>query len=249
MKIIMCVLILFFLVSGCSTNISSPESLTQASISKVKEQILQKGLFLSLDCKEKITPDCLCEADISYPIISGLGNETTQAVLNQNFKKVAEAEYKCEGKPTKITEDIGKNEVFLRYKVTFESPEILSILNYGYEFGAGAAHGNESAEGFIIDVETGKKLSAKDIFGENIDQVNQVIYEKLIPIGFPDKIKERKGKFIEGDICNDCSLFLSKEGVKIVFTKYAVTPGVEGNPEVLIPKKYITYPAIAHYFK
>jgi hypothetical protein len=251
MKIIL-LAVVFILVSGCST--TSTENISQSSMLKVEKQVLQKGIFLTTDCERTAYDDCLCKADISYPILSGLDSETAQIEFNQTFKKVAE-EYKCDGKPTiltKIAEDMMTNkrdEIALNYEVTFESPEILSILNYGFTFGAGAAHANEFAKGFILDIVSGKKLSAKDIFGENIDHVNQVIYEKLIPIAFPEDLKKRKGKFIERDICNDCSLFLSKEGIKIIWDKYAVTGGAAGNPDVLIPNKYITYPAIAHYFK
>jgi hypothetical protein len=215
MKIIR-LLILFLLISGCSsdrnvlTKTNSTDSFTQASnpdlkktqnqfLPKVEGRVLQKGIFLYSECKgkkaKKLTPDCLCESDIIYPVISGLGNETAQAELNQTFKKEAEEFPTCEGKQLETKEAryfVSQNRVnsnWLTYEVTFSSPEILAISNTASQDTGGTSGPNGAIEGFIIDVETGKKLSAKDVFGDNIEQVNQVIYEKLIPIGFTDKIK------------------------------------------------------------
>lgn len=261
MKIIMCILIFVFSITGCSTNVSSPKSITQAAIPKVKQQVVQDGLFLysESDCKKKITPECLCEADIAYPVISGLGDKMAQLELNNAFKKDAE-DSQCPGKPIIFTGEMEREEFSLSYFVTFNSPEILSISTNSYRFSVGAAHANATTSGLIIDVDSGKVLTTNDIFGKNIDQVNQVLYDKLIDRAggeptteesnlYVDEIKVRKGRFIEGDVCNDCSLSLSKEGVIVIFTNYTVDNAVDGNPEVLIPNRYIVHPAITHYFK
>jgi hypothetical protein len=257
MKIILLALV-FILVLGCST--TSTENISQSSMPKVEKQVLQKGIFLNTDAECEKNDNCLCKADINYPVVSGLGSETAQIEINKKFKKSAKYdedensfEYLCDGKLINTTQELTYRnyKFFANYEVTFNSSEILGISIYREAETGGMTGPMISYKGFIINVQTGKELSAKDIFGENINQVNQIIYEKLITIESSDldKLKERKGKFIEGDICNDCSLFLSKEGIKIIWGKYTVAFGVAGNPDVLIPNKYITYPAITNYFK
>jgi hypothetical protein len=148
----------------------------------VKNQTFQKGLFRDTNCKvekNKITPaECLCKANIHYPVIEGLTNKLAQEKINQAFKSLAERN-KCEGVLTNVVERENQNSINQNYEITFQSDAILAIANNIEEYGNGAAHGLESIEGFIIDIKTGNLLIASDVFGKNIPQVNQIIYSNL----------------------------------------------------------------------
>ncbi|MEQ1559417.1 MAG: DUF3298 and DUF4163 domain-containing protein [Methyloglobulus sp.] len=215
----------------------------------VTDQVLQKGLFLSSDCKvgkkKKVAAECLCKADIHYPAISGLENNSAQSQLNQKLKTTAESG-KCEGKPIIVAEQTTQNSADSNFEVTFRSDSILAIAVQSYSYGSGAAHGLESVEGIIISKKMGQVLSVNDIFGGNIAQVNQSIYDQLKSRDdiFADDVEKLKGKFVLDNQCNSCTLLVAKEGVKVIFMAYAVAPFSSGMPEVIIPKEYIADAAI-----
>ena len=215
---------------------------------RVTDKLLQKGVFTSPECAG--ASDCLCEADIHYPVFSGLLNPETQDQLNDGSRKSAE-QLKCQGKPA---EAAGGNDHFSvkhTYEVTFQSQKLtgLKFVDWAYE---GGAHGNSMVDGLILDNNSGKILSLAEILGSHSAEVNHVIYETLAPKSdgiFRDEIENRKDSFIKDGKCKGCTIILSKEGVQVVFQAYEVAPFVDGNPAVTIPAQYIAYPAIAQAFK
>jgi len=220
----------------------------------VKTQVMQQGLFRAKDCKPsetEVTPgDCLCKADIKYPIISGLGDKTEQDKLNAEFKKAAE-QSKCDGDSTSAAEKEMQNWINQESTLSFNTPEIIAIKTAVHQY-SGGNHDSVYVDGLIIDVESGKILTPKEIFGKNLPTVNQAIYDAMIKIGegtFPEEIEARKGKYIQDDKCNDCSILLSDEGIKVVFQTYSLAASAYGMPEVAIDSANIADPLLKQNLK
>jgi hypothetical protein len=227
----------------------------------VSEQILQKGQFAKAACKpDPKDPDyneCLCEADIRYPRIEGMGNVSTQDKLNAWFKQQA-GQTLCEGDavsmPVKASKaDISSKTLSIHYDVTLSSLRILGFKFTDWSY-TGGAHGNGSAVGVIIDLNNGRLLGALDIFSAaNLDKVNASIYKALAAKPeeevFRDQIEARKGAFIKGDECQGCTLILTPEGVHVLFQTYEVAPYGAGNTDVLIPAEYVSYASVKEALK
>jgi len=228
-------LLLFVTLSTCLP--------VQAAVT-VTEKTLQKGLFSPPKCDDK--DECLCEADIEYPLVEGMKDAEKQASLNVAVKKTAE-QLVCKGEAAKTASKGDNFSIRHKYEVTFQSPDILSLkfTDWAYE---GGAHSNSAIEGMIIDLESGKTLTIDDIFGrKNIKEINQIIYDALAPKAegiFRDEVESRKDSFIKDGKCQGCTLVMSKNGIIVIFQAYEVAPFADGNPEVLIPVKYISYKAL-----
>lgn len=213
----------------------------------VKQQILQQGLFRSGDCEitTEITPaECLCRADIRYPEIKGLGDVKAQSALNEKYKTFAE-QNKCAGNVTNIDDKEGQYSARITHKVVFQSSKLIAIEINSSVY-TGGAHGMDSSMEDIIDIKTGKTLSPNDIFTvQNIPAVNNAIYNALLEKQkkeegiLPDEVEGRKGKFITDNKCNDCTVKVDKDGVKVVFDNYAVSSFAAGPQSVTVPDDLI----------
>ncbi len=216
---------------------------TASAAVTVNEQVLQKGLFFDSACKGE--NQCMCEADIKYPVINGMADAHAQEVLNKSFKDAA-TQVQCKGEASKEAPKDTDSSIKYSYEVTFQSPQIMGLefTNWAYE---GGAHGNGIIEGMIFDLEKNKYLTADDIFGANMAAVNQAIYDALAPNSegiFHDEIESRKGAFIKDGKCNGCTLVLKPEGINVIFQLYEIASFADGNKSVSIPDKLIAYPAI-----
>lgn len=211
---------------------------------RVMAKTLQKGLFNPPKCDG--ADECLCEADITYPVIEDMRDSEAQASLNASIRNAAD-QLKCQGLPAKKTSKGDSFSIKHSYEVTFQSAKILGLkfTDWAYE---GGAHSNGSVEGQIIDLETGKVLAVDDIFGRtNIPAINKIIYDTLAPKAegiFRDEVENRKESFIKDGKCQGCTLLAGKNGISVVFQSYEVAPFAEGNPEVVIPVRYVVYKPI-----
>jgi len=212
---------------------------------KITEITLQKGAFNVTGCDD--SSQCVCEADIKYPALSGFIDEAKQNNLNNTFKKVAE-QAKCQGEPAP---DSARNEnnfsIQHHYEITYQSPTLLAFKFSDWSF-EGGAHGNGTLEGSIIDLVTGKPVSFKDLFADkDLPEINESIYKALLPEAegiFRDEVESRKASFIKDGVCTGCTAILDKNGLNIVFQTYEVAPFSVGNPSITIPAKFINYPAV-----
>jgi hypothetical protein len=221
------------------------------TVFKVKMAIFQKGLFKEKKCEptpgeEPNSGECVCEADISYPVISDLANAAAQTRLNQHFKKQAE-QMQCTGPALPVAADTydSPNSYLLDYTVTLQTPTVLALLiaTSGYEHGA--AHPLDSNAGVIIDVASGQILLGNTIFGDHRAAVNQFIYEQLKAMEdtFPETLDEHKQSFAADGNCA-CSVSLDAQGLKVLFAPYVVAPYSSGTVEIPIPVRYIAAPSI-----
>jgi hypothetical protein len=224
----------------------------------VSEQIMQSGQFVKPDCKsdpkEADYDECTCDADIRYPQLGNMQDTAAQAKLNDWFRQQA-AKAICEG--TKTAPPTGKDKVLtakahasqsVHYGQTYSSPELLAFKFTDWAY-TGGAHGNGSVIGVILDLATGKLLTATDIFsGQNMEAVNEAIYKALTAKPeeeiFRDQIEARQGVFIRDGECQGCTLTLTPEGVHVLFQTYEVAPYGAGNTDVLIPTNLVSDPAV-----
>lgn len=242
----------FYIILCC---VMCLRSVSAEAVVSVNEQIMQSGQFLKANCRsDPKTPDydeCLCDADVRYPQLSGVSDETIQAKLNAWFKDGASTV--CEGsavpKPAKDAPQPKEHgSISVHYEVTYSSPQLIAFDFTDWAY-TGGAHGNGSVIGIIVDLSKGEFLTPTDIFGKkNMEAVNGVIYDALTakPEGeiFRDQIEARKDAFIKNGECQGCTLTLTPEGVHVLFQTYEVAPYGAGKTDVLIPIKYVSNKAI-----
>ncbi len=82
------------------------------------------GRYFAAVCDEKNKGKCVCSADVVYPVLIG---KDKSSVVNKAMKKIADG-YACTA---------GMAITQLRYEVTFNTPEIFSVVFDGYGRGTG----------------------------------------------------------------------------------------------------------------
>jgi len=233
----------------------------------IKDAIAQKGYFIEEDTNMNECLDdsfnsgsmdyCGCEADVHYPIFSGIKNFDVQENLNKIFANDAN-NFECKGikskKPNKLKDKIPSVRDY-SFKITFRKNNFLSIVQDWHQENAGAAHGLFGLVGKIVYIETGELLGGKIIFGiesKNYSALNEYIIKGLIAknIGYIEYNKEfhdERKQFISIEsLCEDCSLYIDKKGrLKISFDPYVVASMADGIVELTIPKKFVTNKELA----
>ncbi|PZP85528.1 MAG: hypothetical protein DI582_05485 [Azospirillum brasilense] len=235
---------------------------------------VQQGSFLDKACLAEVSGAdeyearmCYCEADIAYPQVSGVKNET---VLNAALKARGIEAGKgmgegdgpaCPGTKVdmKSVPAAGINDEQFSGAIAFENDALLSIGFSHYSYGAGAAHGNPWSDALLFDKNAGRILTLADIVDvKKLPALNRHIYEEL---------KQTDESFL-GGLCADeeqdhsdsfCPakpeayvaekdalgyLSLSETGLSVVFNVYAVGPYAAGPIEIEIPEQFIAHPAI-----
>lgn len=216
----------------------------------VENQIVQNGLFAKADCKPEGIEgfnECACLADIHAPVLQGLADGEKQKQLNAAFLAAAEKQ-KCEGKEAQADGKAEPASATYNFDVSYQSPALLGLRYENWSY-TGGAHGNGSVEGQVIDLAQGKIVPLSEILSVRmLPELNKYIHDALSaePEGevFHDSIEGFKGEFITPTECKSCTIILTDEGVKAVFQTYAVSSFANGPMEVLIPEKFVAYPAI-----
>ena len=236
------------------------ESANAYAAVSVSEQVMQQGQFVKADCEaDAKDPDynaCICDADIRYPQLTGMGDHGMEDKLNGWFKEEA-SKSTCEGDKTPLAEGNAKPpadgaahaSLSVHYEQTFSSPGVLAFKFTDWAY-TGGAHGNGSVIGIILDLKKGKFLTPTDIFSTaNMPAVNKTIYDVLTAKPeeeiFRDQIESRQGLFIKDGDCMGCTLTLTPEGVHVLFQTYEVAPYGAGNTDVPIPTQLVGNKAVA----
>ncbi len=214
---------------------------------------VQKGRF-EQECSDIFTPkqtNCVCVANITRPVISGLSDENAQRDLNNQFFTFAHDGSLCEGapkkghSPLKLSTGINQSKTQANYRVDINNAHFLVISQTADAFFVGAAHGMHSEESYIINTQTGQRLSPQAIFGEHLDEVNAHIYHYLKNnkslVLFDEIVEEQKNRFLTAQMCNGCSLFVTSAGIKATFGEYSIGPYGAGQIDVLIPPKFVVF--------
>jgi hypothetical protein len=227
----------------------------------VSEQVMQKGQFTKSGCqpdpKDPDYDECVCDADVRYPQLSGVTDAAVQGKFNDWFKEQA-AKTVCEGDASSSPVKDGQSakahmSVSVHYEVTFSSAHLLAFKFTDWAY-TGGAHGNGSIIGVIADLDKGRLLTPTDVFSaKNMDAVNKAIYDALSAKPeeeiFRDQIESRKGAFIKDGECQGCTLILNPQGVSVLFQTYEVAPYGAGDTAVPIPAKLVADKAVKEALK
>lgn len=176
--------------------------------------------------------------ELNIPVISGIKNISKQTEINSSVEK---RQYKFKDEIEKIAADDGtyaeKNniefrpyEALTRYKINYNSKNILSYTNYYYQY-TGGAHGNIIVESINLNTVTGEFIRLKDIFKIGVNY-KKIINEKILA-----EMKKRPNEFFQDNILNFSGIknnqqfYFNADGFVVYFQTYEIAPYVAGNPE------------------
>ena len=201
------------------------------TIKEIKQEDKEKLINAKIPALEN-TGNTELEKRINYEImlkINGILEE-----VNQRAAEYKKAVIETGGKE----EDYIPINIIIDYKVGYMSDEIVSFMILKTETLASAY---TEMYFYNIDIETGKELNLRDVFGSNYKEIiDEEIYKQIEERSKnPDNIyftKEEGG--FEG-IGNEYQKFyINEKGrIVIVFEKYEIAPGYMGTQEFEIDKQ------------
>ncbi len=180
--------------------------------------------------------------DIYYPRASdGVSDdalETFNTRLEQDIIKIEndfipEAEDAMEA----AEEDslmIGLN---ISYRTPSSTGRLQSVILDGYQ-SLGGAHGLPFNRTYVFDIEDGNFISWKDLFEPNTNPLEQFATYSRKELSTREFVGDDKEWLEEGSAPiadNYQNIFVSDEGLTIIFSAYQVAPYVAGPQEVTIP--------------
>ena len=183
------------------------------------------------------------------PALENTGNTELEKRINYEIMlKINEVLDEAEERAAKYKEAVietgGKDEDYqpiniqVDYKVGYSSDKIVSFIILKSETLASAY---TEMYYYNIDIENGKKLNLRDVFGNDYKEiVNETIYKEIEKrskdennIYFTEEDDGFKG--IEDEYQN---FYINQDGkVVIVFEKYKIAPGYMGTQEFIIDKQ------------
>ncbi len=182
--------------------------------------------------REKLQTETLT-VDAQYPRILGLDPEIQEAMnayFRERAKRAVDQGLLSEDQSAKADPVRWPTQVFLNYRVTYNRGGLLSILFDDYLY-TGGAHGGTVREGYIVDIERGKRLGLADMFTPGTDYVSllsrnigeQIRAEGTEPLSPFERIRE------------DQDFYVEKEALVIYFQQYELMAYAYGFPEFRIP--------------
>ena len=176
------------------------------------------------------------ENEDAIKVIEGINSEIYDFIYN--IKETTEEESKrykeeYENEFVKYGYIKYQYENYIGYKVTYNKNNILSIPIESYEF-TGGAHGLTDLEPFNYCLESGNRLTLKDLFKEGVN------YKKIINSYVFEDMKANPDKYFKGDnvfctIDDNQSFYLDKNNLVVYFSLYEIAPYSSGIPEFYIP--------------
>ena len=183
------------------------------------------------------------------PALQNTGNTELEKRINYEImlkmnEVLNEAEERAAEYKKAVLETGGKEEDYqpinikIDYKVNYSSNEVVSFMIQKSETLASAY---TEIYFYNIDIETGKKLNLRDIFGNDYKEiVDETIYKEIEERSKnPDNMFFVKGEGGFEGIENEYQdFYINSNGkVVIVFEKYKIAPGYMGTQEFEIDKK------------
>ena len=183
------------------------------------------------------------------PALENTGNTELEKRINYEIMlKINEVLDEAEERAAKYKEAVietgGKDEDYqpiniqVDYKVGYSSDKIVSFIILKSETLASAY---TEMYYYNIDIENGKKLNLRDVFGNDYKEiVNETIYKEIEKRSKDENniyFTEEDGGFkgIEDEYQN---FYINQDGkVVIVFEKYKIAPGYMGTQEFVIDKQ------------
>ena len=183
------------------------------------------------------------------PALENTGNTELEKRINYEIMlKINEVLDEAEERAAKYKEAVietgGKDEDYqpiniqVDYKVGYSSDKIVSFIILKSETLASAY---TEMYYYNIDIENGKKLNLRDVFGNDYKEIiNETIYKEIEKRSKDENniyFTEEDGGFkgIEDEYQN---FYINQDGkVVIVFEKYKIAPGYMGTQEFIIDKQ------------
>lgn len=186
-----------------------------------KDQILDNGLTIH---SKSIKPNKF--VSVKYPVIEGMQNSEVQDKINLALKK----------KFTDHRVNLTKEDE-LSVEDNFQSEllgNMLIIVQLGYDYYFGAAHGMPIKNYYHIDLSNGQIYSLKDLFLDHADYVSAM--NKMISQRMKEEQQQENSMYFDdfSTIAKDQFFHLTKDGMVIYFYPYDIAPYAAGFPEFKI---------------
>ncbi|MHC1683831.1 MAG: DUF3298 and DUF4163 domain-containing protein [Clostridiaceae bacterium] len=207
------------------------------SVVKIKAEV-QNGNNIEVLNNIINEKDKYYSVELNIPAISGLGSKPKESEINSLLEK---KQKKFKNEIVKMAIEDGKYaeknnielspyEAVTKYKVNYNSKNILSLTLYYYQF-TGGAHGNTAVESINLNATTGENIQLKDIFKKGIN------YKKIINEKIVEEMKKKPDDFFQENINNFSGIKNNQEfyftdgGFVVYFQTYEIAPYAAGNPE------------------
>ena len=188
-------------------------------------------------------------AEIQYPQLAGMADESAQTAVNRALKKSAQAALTTGQKNASdmgasirdgYTGAVGKCETVFDYTVTYNQNGLVSVVMMEYQY-AGGAHGSTVQIANTYELDTGDALTLLDMMDGTSD------YKACINTSIRQEIDRRVeiGDLYEfefdpfADIGEDPGYYLSDSAVVIFFQEYEYFPYTAGIQEFAVPYYYL----------
>lgn len=179
---------------------------------------------LSIEISEKVD---LCKniikeggKTIVYPQLKGIENKNVESKINSFLKNKFIVEHNCE-----IDETLDIN-----YKLQYAKNDIVNIIEQGYSYYKGAAHGNSTRNSIIINMKTGQIYTLESLFKKDADYISCISNKINNEMKKSDMALIKK--FVHID--KDEQFYLTNDGIMVFFPPYKYTPYAEGFVEFKI---------------
>ncbi len=121
--------------------------------------------------------------------------------------------------------------------IVFNKDGILSFSIF-FENYTGGAHGSHALSGYVIDMNTGKLLTEKDIFCEDCqEKIADIIIRKIAEqnnVSTPQELENIGYSDVE-EMAPNGNFLIDEKGITYIFNEYEIAPYVMGRTEVLLP--------------
>lgn len=167
---------------------------------------------------------------ITVPYVEGMENKTSENALNKRFLDSAK-DYLIDNSENENPLTNDRFDFRSNYEIAYNDFEFLSVVQWYYVYNGGA-HGNTYFKTTTYNTETGKFLEMKDLFKEGVD------YQTLLTDLVKEEISARGAKaegFYFEKVDDNTLFYLTKSGLVMLFSPYAIAPYVAGDVRVHIP--------------
>lgn len=178
------------------------------------------------------------EAASAYPELSNslekYNEDTETAFMSsyEQYKDLATEQYESETGGDYFSSFSDERNI----SVSRADDQFLCFTSGGSDY-MGGAHGSYWADGYNYDVKTGQKLKLKDVITD-MDALQELVIQKLKDnyedAYFLDSIDENVPKYLTGEEDQECSWYLTPQGLGIYFGVYLLGSYADGSQQVQI---------------
>jgi len=145
------------------------------------------------------------------------------------YAEVYALRYDANGVPYAEDAILHQSDLILEYRIIGYDGKFITIEHSGYEYRAGAAHGNYRKEYYTVDIKEEKILEVDDIAGKMPDALLKELIEAkydLVP-------------YLRENIWPPDSIGFSNGKIVLLWNTYSITPYSTGPIELPVSKKII----------